>query len=322
PPSTSIMKAVFFTIFIAFTTPLFSEETRWFDDFFIEGALHKYFAPEFLSEHVNPKLGFRGALGYEYKNFRLAVESGYTNFEGTNPLVLDITMIPLSLKFGYEYPIYFGFGVQGDLLTGYFFSKVYRYPTAIDVILENLQEDNERNLFMGARIYATWTTKGKFLKIYAGGGADFVIENDGPVPLALVEAGISIKPLTLINRSAKKPVKNVKPVNPIYFGVNNATINEQYQLTLDDAGKQLQEKQSLQITIRAYYAPTGTAEWQPRRTDGTPALSAARAEQCAEYLRENYKIDPSRIKIEYMGAKKASDETQMEMYRCVDLIIK
>jgi outer membrane protein OmpA-like peptidoglycan-associated protein len=310
------MRATFFTIFLVFAVPCFPDESRWYDNFFIEGSFHQYFAPEILSEHVNPKPGFRGAFGYEYNHFRFAVESGYTNFEGTNPLVLDITIIPLTFKFGYEYPIYYGFGVQGDLLAGYTFSKVIRYPTALDVIFENLQEDNERHFLAGARIYATWTTKEKFLKIYAGGGADFIIENDGPIPLALFEAGISLKPLTLIKHSVKKPV------NPVYFEVNSSTMLEQYQETLDDAGKRLQGNQSLRITIRAYYAPSGTTEWQPRRTNDTPALSAARAEQCAEYLQNNYEVNPLRIKIEYMNAGKASDETQMEMYRCVDLIIK
>jgi len=310
------MKAAFFTIFLVFAVPCFPDESRWYDNFFIEGSFHQYFAPEILSEHVNPNPGFRGTFGYEYNHFRLAVESGYSTFEGTNPLVLDISIIPLTLKFGYEYPIYYGFGVQGDLLAGYFFSKVTRYPTALDVILENLQEDNERHFLAGARLYATWTTKGKFLKIYAGGGADFIIENDGPIPLALLEAGISLKPLNLIKHSAKKPV------NPVYFNINSSTMNEQYQETLDDAGKRLQENQSLRITIRAYYAPSETTEWQPRRTNDTPALSAARAEQCAEYLQNNYNVNISRIKIEYMNAGKASNETQMEMYRCVDLIIK
>jgi outer membrane protein OmpA-like peptidoglycan-associated protein len=244
------------------------------------------------------------------------VETGYARFEGTNPLVLNVSLVPLALKFGYELPLYFGFGVQGDLLGGFFFSKTSRYATLLDLIKKNLEDIEERNTFVGARLYATWTTKGKFLKIYAGGGADVIIEDDGPITLPLLEAGISIKPLTLIKPSVKKLT------NPVYFEVNSVTLHEQYQLTLDEAGERLQENSSLRITIRAYYAPSGTAEWQPRRTDGTPALSAARAEFCAEYLRENYGVNSNRIKIEYMGARKATNETQQEMYRCIDLIIK
>jgi len=53
-------------------------------------------------------------------------------------------------------------------------------------------------------LYATWTTKGKFLKIYAGGGADVVFETDGPISMPLFEAGISIKPFMLIDHSEKQ----------------------------------------------------------------------------------------------------------------------
>jgi len=203
PPIYFSVKTVFFVVFFAFSVPCFSEDFRWYDGFFVEGAFHQYFAPDLLYDYVKTSPGFRAAVGYEYQRFHLAVESGYAYIEGTNPLVLDVKLIPLSLKFGYEYPIIFGFGVQGDLLAGYFFSKINRYETAMDILLGNLQEDNERNLFAGARLYATWSTKGKFLKIYAGGGADVIIENDGPVPLTLVEVGVHIHPLMLIPR--KKP---------------------------------------------------------------------------------------------------------------------
>jgi len=118
---------------------------------------------------------------------------------------LNVKLIPLALKFGYEYQIKFGFGVQADLLAGYFFSRTLHYLTAIDMLMNNLQEDSKRNFFTGARAYATWSTKGKILKIYAGGGADVVIEDDGPIPLALVEVGLHIHPVMLIPRKKPKP---------------------------------------------------------------------------------------------------------------------
>jgi outer membrane protein OmpA-like peptidoglycan-associated protein len=244
------------------------------------------------------------------------LESGYSRLEGTNPLVLDVTLIPLALKFCYELPIYYGFGAQGGLLAGYFFSKTSRYLTAIDMMTGNLRTDNELNLFAGARLYATWTAKGQFLKIYAGGGADIVLEPDGPIPLPLLEAGISIRPFALF----KRPVRQL--VNPVYFEINGAAIREQYMPTLDEAGRRLRENPSLRITLRTYAPPPGDAEWQVRRHDETPALSAARAGYCAEYLRENYGVEPGRIRIEYRDAGKASDEARREMFRCVDLIIK
>jgi outer membrane protein OmpA-like peptidoglycan-associated protein len=323
PPTTTTQyfpdkKAVVFAIILVLTTPCFSDDFRFLDGFFIEGSYHQYFTPEFLSELVKTKPGFRAALGYDFRHFRFAVESGYTNFDGTNPLVLDITVIPLALKFGYELPIVWGFGVQADLHAGYFFSKTFRYPTAIDMLLNNLQEDNERNLFTGLRIYATWTTKGKFLKIYVGGGADVVIEPEGPIPMPLLEAGVSIKPFTLNKPSAKKE----ELVNSVLFEVNSTAIKNEYLPTLDEAGRRLNEKPSLRITMVTYAPPEGDVECQVRRNDGTPALSAARAEYCAEYLRENYGIDPSRIKIEYKEVDKVSQNTPRESFHSVDLTIK
>jgi len=312
----NLHKSVVFSVILFLASPCFSDELRWFDGFFIEGSYHQYFTPEFLSELVKTKPGFRAALGYDFKHFRLAAESGYTNFDGTNPLVPDITVIPLALKFGYELPLFFGLGVQADLHSGYFFSKTFRYPTAIDMLLNNLLEDDERNLFAGLRLYATWTTKEKFLKFFAGGGADVVVENDGPIPLPLIEAGVSIKPFTLIKNSVKKLI------NPVLFEINCSAVIEKYLPALDEAGRRLREKPSLRITMITYAPPVGDSECQVRRNDGTPALSAARAEYCAGYLRENYGIDPSRIKIEYRNIEKMSKKTPRESFRCVDLLIK
>jgi len=314
-------RTVFFAFILFFTNPCFSDELRLFDGFFIEGSYHQYFTPEFLSELVKTKPGFRAAFGYDFRHFRFAVESGYTNFDGTNPLVLDISVIPLALKFGYELPIVWGFGVQADLHGGYFFSKTFRYPTAIDMLMNNLQEDDERNFFTGARLYATWTTKGKILKIYVGGGADVVVENDGPIPLPLLEAGISIKPFTLIKRSDKSDKKD-DLVNSVLFEVNGTSIMEEYLPVLDEAGRRLQENSSLLITMVTYAPPEGDIECQVRGNDGTPALSAVRAEYCSEYLRENYGIDPSRIKIEYREVDKVSEKTKRESFHSVDLMIK
>jgi outer membrane protein OmpA-like peptidoglycan-associated protein len=309
-------KLVFFIVIFCLSFPSFSDEPRWFEGFFIEGSLHQYSAPDILSELVNINPGFRAAFGYDFRHFRFAVESGFTDIQGDNPLVLDITIIPLALKFGYELPVYFGFGIQADLHGGYFFSRTNHYVTALDMIAENLQEDNERNLFAGGRLYLTWTTKRNFLKVYAGGGTDVVFETDGPIHMPLAEAGISIKPFTLIQSS------KIKIFNPVYFEVNSAVMLEEYKKILDEAGRHLQEKSSLRLTMRTYTPPSGNIEWQVRRKDGTPALSAARAAFCTEYLQKNYGVSPSRIKIEYKDIRKINDETQSRAFRCVDLVIK
>ena len=107
-------------------------------------------------------------------------------------------------------------------------------------------------------------------------------------------------------------------MNAVYFDSNSAVMTEDALPALDNAGRRLQDNQALHITLTAYYAPEMTAEWQIQRGTGEPALSAARAEQCAEYLTENYGIAPERIKIEY----RLASEKKPERYRCVELAIK
>jgi hypothetical protein len=60
------------------------------------------------------------AAGYEWKNFRLSVESGYIYIAGTNPLVLDIHLVPLTLKGGYAFHLG-KFGVLPSLGAGMVF---------------------------------------------------------------------------------------------------------------------------------------------------------------------------------------------------------
>jgi outer membrane protein OmpA-like peptidoglycan-associated protein len=293
------------------------------------------------------------ALGYEYKQFRLAVESGYANFEGTNPLVLDITLIPLSLKFGYEYPINFGFGVQADLLAGYFFTKVIRYETAIDVITENVREDSETNFFTGARLYATWSTKDNFLKIYAGGGADFVFERDGLITLALLEIGIHIHPLKLIPH--KKPQPQIAEPEPevyeepepeietydepqieIYeepepppepvrllwlalFAPDKTTPDKEGLETLDQAAAVIADAEGeYTIVLRGYAAPLVNVA-------GQNEVSRRRAVFCKRYFIEKYGIAEDRITIEWCGSKKLPENVTERAYprrRSVEIIFE
>ena len=195
---------------------------RWYNHFFIEGAVHYYFSPaSVIGELVETKPGFRAALGYELRHFRLAVESGYSHVIGTNPLVLDISLVPLVLKFGYELPLFSGFGVQADLSAGFIFSRTSRYETAIDMVMDNLLDDRALSILTGARLYAAYTLPCKFIKFYAGGGLDMIIETDGPIPIPLIEAGISLKPLFNIRPRAPKPAA-VMPIaeEPVHENVS------------------------------------------------------------------------------------------------------
>jgi flagellar motor protein MotB len=326
-----------------------AQETRWYDDFFIEGSIHQYFAPEILDYTVQPKTGFRGALGYEYNRFRLAVESGYTKITGTGGMEFDMSLAPLILKFGYGLPILYGFGLQADLGVGFMFSRITHYDSEmywLNLLKDNKQESKTGSPLMGARLYATYTIPQNFLKIYAGGGVDALFENDGPIPLPCIEAGVSFKPVMLIRPWVEKKKtareggiapENLAfsdtPGNPaieqdehgkavwlletVYFETNNAVMFEQYRPILDEAGRRLQANTELRITLRGYTAPFGMAE-------GRAALSLARARYCRDYLKNSFDIAEERIIVEYYGAGKTpefADET-WESYRCVELIIE
>jgi hypothetical protein len=190
--------AVIFALFLLFSAVSHAQAVIWYEGFYIESSVQKYFAPEMLDGLVRPETGFRAGLGYEFKRFRFTVESGRTYIEGTNELVTDITVVPLLFKIGYALPIYSSFGVQADLGAGILFSHTLRYETAIDLVLENKREDNIHSPISTARLYGTWSPW-DFLKIYAGGGADIIFEDDGPISLPIIEAGISFKPFALVN---------------------------------------------------------------------------------------------------------------------------
>lgn len=202
----SVRLLILFLLFVC-AAPSESQEIPWYDGFFAEASMLHYYVPDVLSEYLQPKVGFRGALGYEYYFFRFAVESGYSHIEGTNPLVTELTLIPLIFKIGYFLPLFSFFGLQADLGLGVLFSKITRHIDALDMLLENITESSERSLFSGARLYFTalpWNS----LKLYAGGGVDLIMEKDGLIPLPLLEAGLIFYFGKLINKSGRqtKPI--------------------------------------------------------------------------------------------------------------------
>jgi outer membrane protein OmpA-like peptidoglycan-associated protein len=325
------------------TSSAFAQEEKWYEHFFLEGAGQYYLTPGFFSELIEPEMGFWGAFGYEYRRFRLAVESGYTHITGTNPLALDFRFVPLTIKTGYALPLAKGFGVQADLGFGWIFSETVHYETAIDMLQNNLKESSARSTSLGARLYGTYSflhrTGGiDSLKLYAGGGIDAIFENDGTIPLPMFEAGLSFKPLALIRPKGREvPVAvietpagevpevaaeetEVRPervLTMVYFEPDTAVMIGRYRSVLNEAGERLRADPNLKITLRGYAAPFGWPE-------GRIIVSADRARFCAEYLVTHYGIDEGRMKIEYFGSEGAPEFTDAnwESYRCVELIIE
>jgi hypothetical protein len=329
--------------FITITAPCYCQD-NWYEQIFVEGAVHYYFVSGFFSELVKPEPGFRAALGYEYNHFRFGLESGYTHIAGTNPLVLDIKLSPLALKAGYGLPIRWGLGLQADLSFGLAFLRIIHYDSVLNMIKENSQDSRAASLLGGARLYATYTFPFRYLKLYVGGGLDMLIETDGPVPLPLIEAGISLKPFAIKIPKKEKPAVEIsveespEPVpdaaelvfthtpeeeqeqtstwllNTVYFEADTAVLIERCRPVLDEAGERLRADPSLRLTLRAYTAPFGTAV-------GRAAVAEARARFCAEYFMNSYGIAEERMKIENYGSEKEPEwiDESWESWRCVEI---
>jgi len=314
----------------------------WYEGLFAEVSGTYSFTSELMQNFGEFGFGFRGALGYEYRHFRFAIESGYSKLSGTNPLVSEISLSPVIFKFGYGYPVYSILGIQADISGGVLISSISRYMSAPDIINKKTVKDRYAAPFAGVRFYATVTPL-DYLRIYAGGGSDFIFENSGVIPLPLVEAGVSFKPFILFKsiaakRSAvKQSTKDIvfqsssdniiiedtpqgriiRLRNAVYFEADSSIMIEIYRPVLDEAGIRLRSNPQLKITFRGFTAPFGT---ERERAE----ISRARAQYCADYLAKQFGIDSSRMKIESYGALRAPEyrDASWESYRCVELLIE
>ncbi|WP_461256800.1 OmpA family protein [Treponema sp. R80B11-R83G3] len=179
------------------------------------------------------------------------------------------------------------------------------------------QEDNERNLFAGARLYLTWAIPGNWLKIYAGGGVDAIIETDGFIPLPLVEAGLSFKPAPLfrlfdgISRERKKVVV----FGTVFFEPEGVTAREESLKALDEFGEYAKANPGKKLLLRSY----AVRHDKQQRLE----LSVKRAEFCREYLVTRCGVEEGRIKIDPWGSRNAPEagNENVKFYDCVELII-
>ena len=341
-----------------FIQPCNADEAPWYSDFFVETSVQRYFAPGIFKDLVSPDFGFRVALGYEFKRFRFALETGYSHIDGTNPLVLDIKLSPLALKAGYALPIRWGLGIQADLGFGLMFSKTIHYETAIDMLMDNKTNSRTRTLFMGARFYATYTIPGNFLKLYAGGGLDLLFETGGLIPMPLVEFGVSFKPLMLIHRKpagqkaeipapvfidkpAETSQSETEPPIPALIFVRppeNITAQESKEgriaglvyfeadtAVLMDRYWPVLDDIGLRLAADLSLRITLRGYSAPFGTpEGRIAISGSRANFCRDYLVQKFGIASDRIRIEYYGAERKPRfiDSTPESYRCVELIIE
>jgi outer membrane protein OmpA-like peptidoglycan-associated protein len=298
---------------------------------------------------VKPYPGFRLGAGYEWQNFRLSLESGYTYIAGTNPLVLDIHLIPLTLRGGYAFRLG-KFSILPSLGAGLVFASVSHYETAIAMLLDDLSHSSNRSFLVNAALRLIWSFT-PALGLYAGAGIDCVVEQGGMLPLPAAALGISFRPFLMGRRppartetpprvveqaqtvpeavppkpaQAEIPEPEPPPETPaparvlrvLYFPADAALPVSSHLAELDAAAELLISSAAL-VRLRGYTAPYNTPEAQR-------ALSEERARFCGEYLIKEHGIAPERIITEWYGAERLPESSDGSDWtrRCVEIIIE
>jgi hypothetical protein len=336
------LAAVFFFLLRARSFAL--ELPEWTAGFFLDLEGQYYIIPDFtgtldapVAERygvagglVKPYPGFRLGAGYGWSRFRLSLESGYTYIAGTNPLVLDIHLVPLVLRAGYTFRLG-KFSVLPSIGAGLIFSSVTHYETAIAMLLDKLSRSSGGGVLVNAGLRLGWAlTPG--VGLYAGAGIDCVVERDGLLPLPVVEMGISLKPFLLGKRRPARtpevpagPEISSGPAVPeaaaeagiagvVYFPADSA-VPAAPPAELDAAGELLRASPALGVRLRGYAAPYGSPAW-------LSGLSEERARFCGDYLVKEYGIERERISVEWYGEGQSETGVSDQEWRRVEIIIE
>jgi outer membrane protein OmpA-like peptidoglycan-associated protein len=321
------------------------QESVWYSPFFIEGSIHYHFSPDPLSGAIRPQPGFRGALGYEWQKLRFFASSGYSLYEGTDPLVTAFSYTPLTAGVGYALPIKGNWGAQADMGLGIQFLRVSHYETWLNLAGNNSLESVERKFFVEGRLYATYTPF-RFLRIFAGGGTDVVFETNKPVFFPVLEVGVSLKPF-LLPPKPPKPERLVLEPEPeaeqpeLVAKIPELEDDDPEDIFEDGDPEDIFEienppGQKLPFRYVVYFQPDrGTdivERYQPilkevgermlrypetglvlrgyaapfDMEEGQITISAARVWYCTEYLKREYGIAEDRIRVTFFGAGEKS----------------
>jgi len=322
---------------IAFQSQGSPQDRRWYESFYLYGVGSFFYTPRLFQELIEPRPGIRAAVGYELWRLHFALESGHTQVVGINPLVLNIELVPLVFRAGYTHPLFRGLGLRADLGFGTVFSEVVHYENAIGMLMGNLLTSRARTPVAGGRIFLVYTLPLN-LMLHVGGGLDALFENDGPIPMPLVETGVSIRPLGF--RPPRRPVAPVvdilalameapapvmdAPVPPplrlvlaARFPPDMAVVIERYRFVMYEAGYLLRENPELRVVLRGHAAPFGDPGF-------LVALSRARAEYVRDFLVLRHGIGAYRITVEYPGVEGTPElaDGSWESLRVVELVIR
>jgi len=207
-------------------TTVLHAPNRLYEDIFASISGQYYMLPD-LARVVSPKLaaqygmegaivpypGFRIGAGYEWKKWSFALESGYTHIRGENPLVTDISIVPVLLKAGYSFfPIssYEYFSVTPTAGLGLVFAQADHYIDVIDMLLDNLTHSENTGFMAQFGVRAGWNPVrqlARALEVFAGFSIDLIIEKEGIIPMPQVELGILLRPFQIKFEFKPRPIK-------------------------------------------------------------------------------------------------------------------
>jgi outer membrane protein OmpA-like peptidoglycan-associated protein len=289
---------------------------------------------------VKPDPGFRGAAGYQWKGLRFSLETGYTHIKGDNPLVLDISFVPLSLKAGYVFSLW-NFSIIPLLGAGMIFSHVTHYETAINMLLEKKSRSSSTGFLANAGLRLGWSFI-PALTLYAGAGIDCVVETGGFIPFPSLEFGLTVRPFMFGKKAPGRPPRRADAPRPGPEPAAARTEPAEEPAPVPDepaappepeSGTTAEPPEPAGRVLMVLYFPADTAVPVPSHLveldgaaellreypaagvtlrgyaapygtpEGQRALSEARARFCEGYLREQG-VDGGRITTEWYGAEK------------------
>jgi outer membrane protein OmpA-like peptidoglycan-associated protein len=320
--------------------------------------MYRHFVPGRLGDYLRPEWNFRGGLGYEWRRFRFSAESGFFRASGTHPdvlrltgldiILLDIDARPLLFTIGYGFPLLWGFGIRPELGLGLLFSRAGYYPTVLDLLLDNKTEAAVQSLFSTFKLSLTYDLPGGFAGLYAGGGADLLLETGGAFPLPFFQAGLSLRPFALAARTTEwaraRRTSKPPPEPPLPLlepGEESPTLAEEKPALAEAAPVPSETGPASAPEIRllgvVFFEPDGAVLRESSRPSldaaaaalaanpqariiirgyaapfgslgGQESVSAGRARFCGGYLQSVHGAAPERIHLEWFGAE-GSPET-------------
>lgn len=321
----------------------------------IAGAISPELADRYgVSNVFTPYPGFRAGAGYELGRWSFALESGYTYIKGDNPLVVDISIVPLMLKAGYSFfPIsgYEFFSLAPTAAMGFAFARVNHYKDAIDMLTDKMIHSENAGFMAQIGLRAGWNPVRqweRFFEIFAGLSVDCIIETGGIIPLPQLEFGITIRPFAYKARNAcaaedgriapeeiaEEELFTEKLIEEapqffrylwlVLFLPDEIIAPAHGRAVLDEAGQMIAETISAvidgeyRIILRGYAAPFVSVS-------GQQSVSRSRVLHCASYLREKYGIPDELITVEWYGSQALPENTEEAAHssrRSVEIIFE